>query len=231
MDIKPVWYAENTKLADLLSTDELLAAEFSKRTMSKKRGDYVYLPGEKSDSVFFILSGKVRLGAFRESEKETVTAILTEGDVFGQNSFSSAEKRKDFAMAAEDTKVVEFKKEELRRLMSQNIQLGIYYLNFLNDRMTELEGKLESLVYMDSKSRIIAFLLASVEKSGQRMGYEWVVRGFLTHMDIASLTSTSRQTVTMILNELRQENIIDFDRKRLIVRDLARLKSMLHEKP
>ena len=46
----------------------------------------------------------------------------------------------------------------------------------------------------------------------------------LTHKDIAALTGTSRQTVTTILNELKDQNLINFDRKKILIRDLDRLK-------
>jgi CRP-like cAMP-binding protein len=64
-----------------------------------------------------------------------------------------------------------------------------------------------------------------VEKNGQRVGYEWVVRNFITHQEIANLTATSRQTVTTVLNELRNGEIITFNRKRLLVRDVDKLKA------
>ena len=50
-----------------------------------------------------------------------------------------------------------------------------------------------------------------------------LVRKFNTHQEIANLTATSRQTVTTILNELRTRNLITFDRKRLLIRDLELL--------
>jgi CRP/FNR family transcriptional regulator, cyclic AMP receptor protein len=46
----------------------------------------------------------------------------------------------------------------------------------------------------------------------------------LTHKDIAALTGTSRQTVTTILNELKQKNMIYFDRRKILIRDLEKLK-------
>jgi len=100
-------------------------------------------------------------------------------------------------------------------------------MQMMGDRMVEMESRLESLVFLDSKSRIIDFIIKSIEKSGQRIGYEWVLRNFLTHQDIASLTSTSRQSVTMVLNDLRNDNIIHFDRRRLLIRDLDKLKNLL----
>jgi CRP-like cAMP-binding protein len=45
----------------------------------------------------------------------------------------------------------------------------------------------------------------------------------LTHKDIAALTGTSRQTVTTILNELKEQNLINFDRRQILIRDLEKL--------
>ena len=77
----------------------------------------------------------------------------------------------------------------------------------------------------DRRSRILEFLIDLNEKRGQRVGYEWVVRKFITHQEIANLTATSRQTVTTVLNELKAKDILTFDRKRLLIRDLGLLKS------
>jgi len=87
-----------------------------------------------------------------------------------------------------------------------------------------MENRLESLVFKDSRSRIVEYLVELVRKGGQRIGYEWVVRNFITHQEIANLTATSRQTVTTVLNELRAAEIITFNRKRLLIRDLDKLK-------
>ena len=61
---------------------------------------------------------------------------------------------------------------------------------------------LESLVFRDSRSRIVEFLVELTRSRGQRVGYEWVVRKPITHQEIANLTATSRQTVTTTLNDL-----------------------------
>jgi len=88
-----------------------------------------------------------------------------------------------------------------------------------------MESRLESLVFKDSRSRIVEFLTNLVAKKGQRVGYEWVIRNFITHQEIANLTATSRQTVTTVLNDLRTKNLLTFNRKRLLVRDLEALKA------
>ena len=97
-------------------------------------------------------------------------------------------------------------------------------MKVMGSRVLDMENRLESLVFKDSRSRIIEYLVSLVNKSGQRVGYEWVVRKFITHQEIANLTATSRQTVTTVLNELRTSELLTFNRKRLLVRDLDKLK-------
>ena len=96
-------------------------------------------------------------------------------------------------------------------------------MKMMGSKVLEMENRLESLVFKDSRSRIVEFIQELVKKRGQRVGYEWVVRNFITHQEIANLTATSRQTVTTVLNELRSADILTFNRKRLLVRDLEKL--------
>ena len=66
--------------------------------------------------------------------------------------------------------------------------------------------------YLRIFSRTLAVKLKKKEelmqKRGERVGFETVVRKFLTHQEIANITATSRQTVTTVLNDLRSRDII-----------------------
>jgi CRP-like cAMP-binding protein len=69
----------------------------------------------------------------------------------------------------------------------------------------------------------VEFLRDWAYEKGKKVGFETMMKNYLTHKDIASLTGTSRQTVTTILNELKDKNIINFDRRRILVRDMEKL--------
>jgi len=125
----------------------------------------------------------------------------------------------------EDTNLCCMNNEEMKALMKDSSSVSMFMLKVMGSRVLNMENRLESLVFKDSRSRIVEFLVDEVEKKGQRIGYEYVLRGFLTHQEIANITATSRQTVTTLLNDLRNRNIITFDRRRLLVRDLDALKA------
>ena len=229
MSPQSIWYAEQVNLEALFISNPSLETEFEARKKVIKKGNYIYLPEEVSNKIYFILNGKVKIGTFRDNEKEIVTAIFQTGDVFSEMSILGEKIRKDFAISTTDCTLVAFTKSELNVLMKNHSALSILMMRIMNERVIEMEDRLESLIFKDSRTRILEFLISRIEKSGQRIGYEWVLRNFITHQDIASLTSTSRQTVTMILNDLRNNNIIQFDRKRLLVRDLDKLKSSVNK--
>ncbi len=225
MSDKSFWFLENKDLNDLFSQTKMSGGTQINNVVNFKKGDYVYMPEDSSDKIFFIISGKIKIGSYRENDKEVAHTILQKGDVFGELAMIGETSRKDFAQAIEDSEIIPIKLEEVKKQMKNHSGLSILIMKMMGARVHEMEQRLESLVFKDSRTRIIEFIILSLEKSGQRMGYEWVLRNFITHQDIANITATSRQTVTMVLNELKNENIIHFDRKRLLIRDLDRLKA------
>jgi CRP/FNR family cyclic AMP-dependent transcriptional regulator len=111
----------------------------------------------------------------------------------------------------------------MKSLLRDHNGLNMFLMRIMGSRVLEMEKRLESLVFKDSRTRIVEYLRDLATNKGQRVGYEMLVRNFLTHQEIANLTATSRQTVTTVLNELRNDNILTFNRKRLLIRDMEKL--------
>lgn len=190
-----------------------------------RKGEPVYIPNDLADRIFFIEMGRVKISVMNEEGKEITKVILGKGEVFGELTLLGEERRHDFATALEDTTVCVVTLPELRDLMRDRTELNLFFMNMFGARQLEMERRLESLIFRDSRSRIVEFLYQLVFNKGQRVGCEWVVRNFLTHQEIANLTATSRQTVTTTLNDLRFKKLLTFNRSRLLIRDLEKLKA------
>jgi CRP-like cAMP-binding protein len=87
-----------------------------------------------------------------------------------------------------------------------------------------MERKVRDLVFKDARTRIVDFIREMAQENGKPVGDEILIRHVFTHQDIANLTASSRQVVTTVLNELREQNLINFERKRILVRDIQKLK-------
>ncbi len=222
-----LWYLENINVVDLFCPNKVNDNMGSHVYKTFKKGDYIYLPDHSSDKIFFITSGRVKIGSYNEGGKEITKAILKDGEVFGELSMIGEDKRRDFAYAMEDVSLCSINASDMKSLMKSHGGISMFFMKIMGSRVLEMENRLESLVFKDSKSRIIEYMINEINKNGQRVGYEWVLRNFITHQEIANLTATSRQTVTTVLNELRSDNIIAFNRKRLLVRDLDKMKGLI----
>jgi len=223
MNEQSLWYLENIDVTGIFCPQKLGSSDHIHTKKTFKKGDYIYLPKETSDKMYFLTEGRVKIGNYSEGGKEITKTILTQGEVFGELSLIGEEKRRDFAMAMEDTSTCVISVQEMKELMVEHSSLNLFMMRIMGSRVLQMEQRLESLVFKDSRTRIIEYLKDLAERKGQRVGYEMLVRKFITHQEIANLTATSRQTVTTVLNELRNKNILTFNRKRLLVRDMEKL--------
>ncbi len=217
-----LWYLENIDLPQILCPKKQENMPHPKKMF--KKGDYIYVPNDEADKIFFISEGRVKIGAYGDNGKEVTKVILTKGEVFGELSLmGNGQKRHDFAYVMEDTDVCMVTANEMKGLFRDYNALSAFFFKLIGSRVIEMENRLESLVFKDARTRVIEFLVEQGKKKGQTMGTETLVKRFLTHQDIANLTATSRQTVTTVLNDLRTKNLLTFSRNRLLIRDLNQL--------
>lgn len=216
------WYLENIDVTGIFCPSKSAAADHEKKVF--KKGEYIYLPNEHADKVYFLTDGKIKIGTYSDDGKEITKAILGPGEVFGELSIVGEDKRRDFAIAMENTNTCLVTTEEMKCLMREHSGLELFMMRIISGRLLKMEKRLESLVFKDSRTRVVEFLKELATNKGRKIGlYEVEVRGFLTHQEIANLTATSRQTVTTVLNELKKKNIISFNRRRLLVRSMENL--------
>lgn len=223
-DERNLWYFEDTDLFEVLCPKKTPYLEDKHVPGVYKKDDFIYFKDQSSENIYMVSSGRVKIGTYGPDGKEIVKAILTRGEVFGELALAGEEKRQDFAQAMDnDTHVCSMTIEDLQNLMVDNKELNLKILKIVGFRLRKMERKIESLVFKDARTRIVDFLKEMAEEKGQKVGFEMMIKNHLTHKDIASLTGTSRQTVTTVMNELREKNLINFDRRRILIRDLEKL--------
>jgi CRP-like cAMP-binding protein len=217
-------FIENLPLFNCLDEagKQQLAACLEIRT--KKKYAFIYMPDEASNHLFFLVSGTVKIGTHSSDGREVIKAILHPTAMFGELGLVGEECRLDFARAMnEDVQLCVIRVDDFQKLMESNHRLCLRVISMMGKRLRSAENRLESLIFKDARTRIVDFLKDSVVSRGKRVGYEMLLKHSLTQQDIANLTGTSRQTVTSVLNDLRKSDLIYFNRRSILVRDMTRL--------
>ena len=98
---------------------------------------------------------------------------------------------------------------------NQTFSFKIY--KFIGFKLKKLERRLQLLLFKDAKTRLLEFLDELCEDYGyncEKTG-DNVIRHPYTQKDIASLIGISRPTLNILLNDLKESKIINFNRKEI----------------
>lgn len=219
-----LWYFESVNLFKLLCPTKFEAAKTNHTFRRFQKDEYVYFPEEAADEIYFVSKGRVKIFEVKNQKEQVVKAMLTTGEIFGELALAEEDQRRDFAQAVENnTLVCCLKLSDLKQLMVNDKTFSFSILKLAGFRLHKLERKIEQLVFKDVRTRVVEFLKDAAEWKGKKVGTETLILTPLTHQDMAKLIGLSRQSVTVTLNELKDENKIYFDRKRILIRDVDRL--------
>lgn len=219
-----LWYLEQMNLFKNLTEQEMKKIDEQSVMHAADKNQFIYFPEEPSKVIYFLKRGRVKIGSYSEDGKEILKTILYPGEVFGEMGIIGESKRKDFAIAIDkDTRLCTLSVEEMKGIMNSNPALSLGVTKLIGEKLRKMELKLESVIFKDARTRIIDLIKEMGVDYGQKVGEETLIKHNLTHQDIASLTATSRQTVTTVLNELKEMNLIYMERNRFLVRDLNAL--------
>lgn len=211
--------------------EERIPKEVIKPIIKKySKGKYIYKEGDAVLHTYFIVTGRIKIENISPSRKKITKSILSNGDLFGEMALFGEQERRDYAFTLEDTTIHVYTKEEIRNLLHTDGKFQFLLLKKMAGQVISMEQRLTSMAFRDSRSRVIEYIVKLGKKEGEPIGFETLLRNKLTHQEIAYYTATSRQTVTVVLNELQAQNLIHYTRKRLLIRDIARLAEELGPK-
>ena len=212
------WFFEDVNLFKLLCPHKFKAYKKDHDFDAYKKKDYIYFEEDSSNKVYLIEKGKVKIGYYNEEGDEIVKAILSRGELFGEKATLGENKRDEFAQSIENkTSICPIGVQTMHDLMRNNQTFNFKVYKFIGFKFKKLERRLQLLLFKDTKTRLVEFLDELCIEFGYNCDKtgDHIIKHPYTQKDIASLIGTSRPTLNILLNELREEKIIDFSRKEI----------------
>jgi CRP-like cAMP-binding protein len=225
-DKSKLWNLENFNLFEGLSENKLMELEKITTMQETDKNHPIYFAQEPSNSIFFLKKGRVKLSRISPEGKEMIIGLVNPGEVFGELSILDASERNDFATTLNDSLICAISKDDFKNFLEKNPELNLKVSRLIGFKMRKFSERIEELVFKDANQRVVSFILNLAKEHGKKIGDEYFVKPFLKHQDIAKLTACSRQTVNSILTDLREKNIINFDRRKLVIHNIEKLKQL-----
>ena len=218
------WYLRDHKLFWTLSMSQIKQLCIIVGFKKAKKGDVIYFSSSDVPRIFLLKKGNIKIVSIDEEGNETIKEILKKGDLFGELSLEQDSEVNEYAKALTDeVSICSFLLSDFEDLLVRNRSLALSYTKFVGLKMKRFKNNYSNLVTKDAKTRLVTFLKDWAEKEGKQEGNKVVIENYLTQNDIAQIICTSRQTATLLLNELEEKNLIYYNRKEIIIDDISKL--------
>jgi CRP-like cAMP-binding protein len=194
-----------------------------------KKGEYIYYEGDRPFHAYIVLTGMVKTGKFSENGKEIVSSVYYKNKIFGETDLLLKEPRKYYAQAIEDNTTLQLASfENLFDTSFDGEKKTHPLMHLIISKISSLEKNIEILKNTRAEIKVIHFIYNMAIQQGIKIGcFEIMVKNPLRHKDIAYILGITRQTVTKILNQLKKGNLIYFDNRKILIRDMKKLKSLI----
>lgn len=218
--MKKIWFLEEVNLFKILCPHYYADYKKTHEFEVYPKKEFIYFTEDSSTKVYLIDKGKVKIGYYNENGDEIIKAILSRGEIFGEKSILGQIKHNDFAQSlTKDTSICSMSVDELQGLMLENRRLSLKIYKFIGIRLRRLERRLELLLFKDSRTRLIEYLVELEKEYGQVLANgDILIKHPYTQKDIASLIGISRPSLNILMNNLKEESYLDFNRKEIILK-------------
>src|ERR671910_551971 len=200
---------------------EALAREME--TIEIRKGEVVFNEGEPGDSLYIILSGKIKLGRRAADGRQNLVSVMGPSDMLGELSLFDPGPRTATATAVTDTRLARLKKSSLRPWLSNRPEIAEQLLRVLARRLRRTNDALADLIFTDVPSRVAKNLLQMARRFGTRDGGVLRVTHDLTQEELAQLVGASRETVNKALADFAHRGWVRLEGKTVVILDRERL--------
>jgi CRP/FNR family cyclic AMP-dependent transcriptional regulator len=203
---------ENIPLFAGLSPEVLAEIEHHGSTKNYRKNTIVINEGDETDSLYVILSGRVKVFLSGEDGREAVLNHQGPGEYFGEMSLIDRQPRAASVMTVEPSRLMIISRSDFMHCLAGNPEIALNLIKPMASRIRMLAQNVSSLALLDVYGRVARTLLQHASKE------DGVLKtGKLTQQDIADMVGASRAMVSRILKDLRTGGYIDIDKKRIII--------------
>jgi CRP/FNR family cyclic AMP-dependent transcriptional regulator len=166
---------------------------------------------DKSDSLYIILYGKVKIYVSDNEGDEAILNIQGPGDFFGEMALLDDAPRSASAVTMEPTRVAIMTKTDFKQCLADHPEIAYTLIRTLTKRVRTLSTNVRNLALLDVNGRVARTLLSLATSIDKHL----VIDQKLTHQDLASMVGASREMVSRILKDLANNGYIHVERRRI----------------
>lgn len=184
-----------------------------------RRRRFIYRADDVADSLYVIARGRVKLCRVEPiTNREAVIDILSAGALFGESALYGTGTRENCAIAYENARLLRIPVGEFQRGMAEDRALYDYTFRLIGQRRAHAERRVTDFALDAIPARLDKLLVEYSDRYGVHDVEGVLIDIPLPHREIASIVGSTRESVTVRLNAMRREGIIDFVNRKILIK-------------
>ena len=182
---------------------------------SAARSTTIMAGGDATDSLYIVLSGRLKVMMSDSDGKEVILSLIGPGEFFGEMGLIDDAPRSASVVTIEPCELLSISKRDFKKCLAENFEMCTAVMRGLVRRLREADRKIGSLALLDVYGRVARLLLdMSEDVNGQK-----VVTKRLPKQDIAKMIGASREMVSRVMKDLQMGGYIEVRGSNIVLRD------------
>ena len=182
---------------------------------SASRSTTIMAGGDATDSLYIVLSGRLKVMMSDSDGKEVILSILGPGEFFGEMGLIDDEPRSASVVTIEPCELLAIAKRDFKKCLLENNEMAMAVMRGLVKRLREADRKIGSLALLDVYGRVARLLLDMADT----VDGEKIVTKRLPKQDIAKMIGASREMVSRVMKDLQMGGYIEVRGSNIVLRD------------
>jgi CRP/FNR family transcriptional regulator len=206
-----------------LQPEDLNKINNHKTCVLYKKGQNIFYEGTRPTGLFCMNAGKVKVAKSDVQGKEFILYIAKPGDFLGYRALLSEEFYGATATVLEDAKICFIPREDFFEVLQKNPVFMRKVVKEVCKEMGVMEERMSEIAHKSVRERLAGSLLMLKETYGMEGEKSELIDIALSREDLASIVGTASETIIRLLSEMKSENIIAFEGKKIRVLDAKKL--------
>ena len=203
-----------------LPPHELRRLEERAHLRSYRRRELIFTPGDVSHCLYLVGRGRVKLSRLSPDGREVVIHLVDPGEPFGEEALLDEPVRTFTAQSLDASRLLEIPATPLKQSLAANVGFSNALLRLMSHRRLVLASQVEDLAFKDVGARLAGCLLSLAEHHGTPAGEGQVIISLpLTHQELGYLIGSTRETVSLMLEQFRKAGWVAAKGRTLILLD------------
>jgi CRP/FNR family transcriptional regulator, nitrogen oxide reductase regulator len=182
------------------------------------KGSFFFIQGDPADWQYLLFSGQVKLTQVNAEGQQIVLRAIGPYSLFGLVVLAQAEQYPVSAEVMEDSTALAWSKPSLMAFVTRYPAFALNAIQAMAAHTQEFQERFRQLATERVERRLAHTLLRLASQTGKKIPEGVLIDLPLTRQDLGEMTGTTLYTVSRLLSQWEDQDLIIADREHIVIR-------------